>query len=156
MRGRQSRAGLELLRVSAAQAGDMGFAWWKAVALTDIGERLVGLGRFEEAEEPARQALVETFRIGERQFGLVSLALLARIAARMGRTRRAGSLWGAVETEEARRPVGQWEDVREQHAAAMREASGPDFEQGPYRPQTHARGGRRVRRRSRLDRRARH
>jgi predicted ATPase/class 3 adenylate cyclase len=122
--------GLQLLRESAALADDIGFSWWKAVTLAAVGEHLVELGRLEEAEAPAREALTDAHAIGERQFRLLSLALLARIAARTGRVRRAGTLWGAVEMEEAQGSVGQWEGERDEYAAALLDAAGPDFERG--------------------------
>ncbi|HEU4488560.1 MAG TPA: adenylate/guanylate cyclase domain-containing protein [Actinomycetota bacterium] len=122
--------GLQLLRESAALADEIGYSWWKAVTLAAVAEHLVELDRLEEAEAPAREALAESHAIGERQFRLLALALLARIAGRTGRVQRAGTLWGAVETEEARGPVGQWEGERAAHAAAVLAAAGPDFEQG--------------------------
>jgi predicted ATPase len=122
--------GLQLLRESAALANDIGFSWWKTVTLAAVGEHLVRLGRLQEGEAPTREALAEAHAIGERQFGLLSLALLARIAARTGRVRRAGTLWGAVEMEEARGPVGQWERERDEHAAALLDVAGSDFERG--------------------------
>jgi hypothetical protein len=122
--------GLQLLRESAALADDIGYSWWKAVTLAAVAEHLVELDRLEEAEAPAREALAESHAIAERQYRLLTLALLARIAGRTGRVQRAGTLWGAVETEEARGPFGQWEGERDEHAAAVLDATGPDFEHG--------------------------
>ena len=47
-----------------------------------------------------------------------------------GRVERAGTLWGAIEMEETRGPVGQWEAEREEFATAVLEAAGPDFDRG--------------------------
>ncbi len=50
--------GLELLQESAAQADTIGYSWWKAVTSSGIAEHLIELDRLEEAERPARDALV--------------------------------------------------------------------------------------------------
>ena len=54
----------------------------------------------------------------DRQYIVFTLALLARFATSRGDVARAGRLWGAIETEDAR-PVGQWEPDREEFAAAI-------------------------------------
>jgi predicted ATPase/class 3 adenylate cyclase len=122
--------GLELTRESIALADEVGFWWWKVASSMILAHNLVGLGRLEEAERWSREALPQAHDIGERQFLLYGLALLARVAARTGRAERAGTLWGAIETEEARGPVGQWEAEREEFATAVLEAASPDFERG--------------------------
>jgi hypothetical protein len=58
----------------------------------------------------------------------VAAVELARFAASRGDADRAGRLWGAVESEEERRPVGQWEQEREGYAAPILAAAGPGFE----------------------------
>ena len=58
------------------------------------------------------------------------LALLARIAAQDGRLERAGVFWGAIEAEEARGMIGQWEAEREAYAAPVLAHAGPEFERG--------------------------
>jgi hypothetical protein len=69
-------------------------------------------------------------RVGERQCVVYSLALLARTAAEGGDPARAGRFWGALEREEERGPVGQWEAEREQYAVAVLARAGPEFERG--------------------------
>ena len=51
-------------------------------------EHLVALGRLTDAEGPAREALAEAHAIDKRQFRLVGLAVLDRIAAQTGRAER--------------------------------------------------------------------
>ena len=46
----------------------------------------------------------------DRQMTLYSLALLAQVEAEARRADRAGLLWGAIETEESRGPVGHWDN----------------------------------------------
>ena len=60
---------------------------------------------------------------------LFSLALLAQLEAEAGRAERAGRLWGAIEAEESRGPVGHWDNDRDEVASAVVIAS-PEFEHG--------------------------
>ena len=60
---------------------------------------------------------------------LYALALLARFAGKAGQADRAGRLWGAIETEESRGPVGIWENERDEIASDVADPS-PEFEQG--------------------------
>jgi hypothetical protein len=87
-------------------------------------------GRVAEAQQPARDALAEAHALGERQWRIFALALLARMAAETGHAERAGTLWGAIESEEARGPVGQWEGERREYEVAVLAAEGRDFEAG--------------------------
>ncbi|MGH2818481.1 MAG: ATP-binding protein [Actinomycetota bacterium] len=122
--------GLELIAEGIAAARESGFSWWVAFDTSTLADKAAVLGRWEDAERWAREAVSLTHAIGERQSLLFDLALLARAAAQAGRVERAGTLWGAIETEEARGPVGQWETEREEYAAAVLAAAGPEFEQG--------------------------
>jgi tetratricopeptide (TPR) repeat protein len=122
--------GLELMRQSIALAKEIGFTWWMAVSLASGADHLLLLDRLEEAEQWAREALPEALAVGERQFLLFALAVLARVAAQTGRAQRAGTLWGAIETEEALGPVGQWEAERAAYEAAVNAADGSDFQAG--------------------------
>ena len=62
---------------------------------------------------------------------VVSVAQFAWIASARGDQARAGRLWGAVEAEERRAPVGQWEGEREKYLAPV--LGGRDLE--PFRSQ---------------------
>jgi tetratricopeptide (TPR) repeat protein len=121
----------ELLSRSAQMAGETGFVWWQVGMLLALVESLVELGRVEEAEASAREGLALARRIGDRQSIVFGLALLAWIASVRGDLTRAGRLWGAVEAEGARAPVGQWEDERETYADKVLGPGGPDLE--PFR-----------------------
>ena len=61
---------------------------------------------------------------------LLSLAILARAAAEQGDQQRAGRLWGALEREAERGPIGQWEAQGEgdQYTAAVLARTGAEFE----------------------------
>jgi hypothetical protein len=60
---------------------------------------------------------------------IFALAVVARIAASSGQHEYAGRLWGAIETEESRGQIGQWERFREEQAAGVVSDS-PEFERG--------------------------
>ena len=66
----------------------------------------------------------------ERQRTVFSLARIAGIAARHEDSTRAGRLWGAIEAEEARGPIGVWERQRDELAAPVLAVSGAEFERG--------------------------
>jgi hypothetical protein len=56
------------------------------------------------------------------------VGLLATVAAQRGQLERAGSLWGAIEDEDAVAPLGGWRRHRDECEALIREAAGPEFE----------------------------
>jgi predicted ATPase/class 3 adenylate cyclase len=122
--------GIELLGRSAALCQEIGFTWWRAGVLLDLSELLLERGRLAESEARAREALPLVERMGDRQNTIWALALLARLAAETGRVTHAGRLWGVIEAEEARAPVGQWEEERETYAEPVLARAGPEFEQG--------------------------
>lgn len=68
-------------------------------------------------------------QVGDRQYKVYGLAILAWVEAVRRKTARAGRLWGAVEAEESRGPLGQWEAERERYANLVHEHADPDFEQ---------------------------
>jgi hypothetical protein len=55
-------------------------------------------------------------------------ARLAWSAAARGDAERAGMLWGAIEAEEARRPLDVWRAMRPVYERAVASAAGLDFE----------------------------
>jgi predicted ATPase/class 3 adenylate cyclase len=122
--------GLEMIERGAALAGDAGLAWFQMASLLGLAERLQELGRHHDAARWARRALALGHRIGERQFTVYSLAILSRAAAHSGDEDLAGRLWGALEREEERGPIGQWERAgeRDAYAAAVLGRTGAEFE----------------------------
>ena len=69
-------------------------------------------------------------QIGDRQHTVYLLALLAWAAAAAADAERAGRLWGAIEAETERGPIGQWEAEREEYALHLAAVSGPAFDHG--------------------------
>lgn len=119
---------LELFQASAAIVGPLGFTWWEQNMLGEIAETSLELGRVDDAEPPARQALAFAADMGDRQHTLYFLALLTWIAAEGGDLARAGRLWGAIEAEEEKGPVGHWEAERAQYAARVYAHDGPELD----------------------------
>jgi predicted ATPase len=121
---------LELYRRSAELVAPLGFTWWQVSMLGGIAECALHLGRAAEAEAPARESLSLAHEIGDRQGTVFALALLAWVAAESDDPARAGRLWGALEAEEERGPVGQWETERESFAARVLAPTGAELERG--------------------------
>ncbi|HET9324218.1 MAG TPA: adenylate/guanylate cyclase domain-containing protein [Gaiellaceae bacterium] len=127
---------LALKAESARLASEIGFTWWEAGALHDLAEWSLELGRFEEAERRALAALRVGAAIGDRMHQVFLLALLVRTALERGDGLRAGVLWGAVEREEERGAIGQWETYREEIRTSILEGADAAFEQGRARGRT--------------------
>ncbi|MBA3376635.1 MAG: adenylate/guanylate cyclase domain-containing protein [Actinobacteria bacterium] len=117
--------GLEVLEQSAAAAREVGFKWWEANMRNALATYAIELGRFVEAEQHGRAELVLAHEMGDRRHAVQALGHLARLAVGRGDTTRAGRLWGALEAEELRGPVGQrprmhaWGEEREAWAAIV-------------------------------------
>ena len=59
---------------------------------------------------------------------MFGVGLLATVAAQRRQLEHAGSLWGAIEHEDAVAPLGGWRRHRHECEALIREAAGPEFE----------------------------
>lgn len=121
---------IPLMRKSAVLAEEAGFIWWKAVTLSQLMERLYLAGRLEEAESLARESIAVSHEIRERQWSVFNLGILARVFAHTGRIQQAGTLWGAIEAEEALAPIGQWESERAEYVADLADFQGSAFDLG--------------------------
>jgi predicted ATPase len=112
---------LALFEESEEKCAAIGFTWWEASVVSNAADCEFELGRIEEAELRARRGMALSRQIGDRQLMVYLLGFLARNAAVRGDVTRAGRLWGALEAEEARAPVGQWEvdDDRETYAKVL-------------------------------------
>jgi len=113
---------LAILLRAAELAEDVGFAWWHAGILQNLAAFGTELGRLDDAERWAQQSLEIARSIEARHRVVEALAELAAIARRRGDLVRAGLLWGAVEADEARAPIGViggWERYREEFAARV-------------------------------------
>ena len=121
---------LGLVGRSSEAAAEVGFTWWQMHQLYRACEWLLELGRIDEAEAYARKGLRLSTAIHDRQLTIYLLALLAATAAAHGEAERAGILWGALEREAARSPVGQWEAERDDYRSRVEPDDHARFERG--------------------------
>jgi predicted ATPase/class 3 adenylate cyclase len=129
---------IEMLERAAKLCIQTDFRWWRANVLLQLAELLLERGRLVEADEHVRDALQLAALMNDRRNIVYSLAILARLAVDAGQSTRAGRLWGAVETEEARAPLGHrpgllasnWEADRHMYAEPVLAGAGPEFEFG--------------------------
>jgi hypothetical protein len=122
--------GLRRMRESADIAGAAGFAWWRAGMLGKLADCHRELGQLDESETCAREACAISQELGDRLRIVRGLARLARLAAERHEPERAGRLWGAVEADELRGPIGAWENERERYEQAILRAADPELERG--------------------------
>ncbi|MFN2471131.1 MAG: adenylate/guanylate cyclase domain-containing protein [Gaiellaceae bacterium] len=112
----QARA---LMTESATRAAEVGFSWWQNVMLSGLAEIDLEADDYDAAEQSASEILRMARRMGERQQTVYCLALLACVASGRGQSGRAARLWGALEAEEAKGPVGAWEPERAKFRALV-------------------------------------
>ena len=128
--------GLEMVLESVELARESGFRWWEVNNLNALAACMLELDRLAESEGYSRQAISVASVMGDRRHIVQSLAMLAAVAGRVGRARRAGVLWGAIETEERRGPLGHrprmalWEHEREKFGPIVLANPGPELELG--------------------------
>jgi predicted ATPase len=126
--GNNERAA-ELLKQSIELLERIGHNWLLADALLNSAELCLELGETSRAEERARWSLQLSADYVDRQSIVYAIATLAQLAAETGQSERAGRLWGSLEVETARAPVGRWEQQCEEIAAQI-VRDDPAFERG--------------------------
>ena len=119
---------LDLFRTSEQMCAEIGFTWWRQNMLANISDCEFQLGRIDASERTCRQSLDLACEIGDRQSMVYGLAHLARTSAVERRPARAGLLWGALEAEAERAPLGQWEIEKEEYANGVLVAHGAEFD----------------------------
>src|SRR5437763_465185 len=125
--GEQQRAA-ELIEQSAAMGREVGVPWWESGMLAELAWLSLQAGRVDDAEGRARQSLALAEEIRDRAGRVFGVGLLATVAAQRRQFEHAGSLWGAIEQEDAVAPLGGWRRHRHECEALIREAAGPKFE----------------------------
>jgi tetratricopeptide (TPR) repeat protein len=103
--GNTGRA-LELYEQSIELLARIGHTWVLTHVLGDSAELLHELGETARAEERVREGLRLSHALVDRQSIIYAMAMLARFATATGQLDRAGRLWGALEIEVERAPVG--------------------------------------------------
>jgi predicted ATPase len=118
--------GLELLERSAAMAGALGAPSWRGAMLGYLVEHALDSRRLGDADSWARERLELSYRTGDLNDMIYTLADLARIAAEAGDPQRAARLWGILDVVEAQGLIGGWAGDREQYALHVLAASTPE------------------------------
>jgi hypothetical protein len=118
--------GLELLERSAAMAGALGAPSWRGAMLGYLVEHALDSRRLGDADSWARERLELSYRTGDLNDMIYTLADLARIAAEAGDPQRAARLWGILDVVEAQGLIGGWASDREQYALHVLAASTPE------------------------------
>jgi predicted ATPase len=108
--------GIALFSQVADSSERIGFVWQQEQALESVAIQLHGLGRIEEAEAAAREAVVLARRMGDWEDVAYLLALLASCAARTGDAERAARLWAAIEARNRREPLEVWRGIVDRFA----------------------------------------
>jgi predicted ATPase/class 3 adenylate cyclase len=122
-----AETGMELLRQSADMAAAVDWHWWRANALASLAAVALDRGDLDDAEHDSREAL-RLIRPDESRVGvLLPLIVLARIALLRRERRRAGLLWGAVESEIERAASRFWVRRRAERAGPLLEEDDAEF-----------------------------
>jgi predicted ATPase/class 3 adenylate cyclase len=91
---------IEHIEESLARAREFNDSWWEAQQLSSLGEMALESMDIGRAERFSREGLALSLEHGDRRSVVYCLALLALVAARRGKTERAGRLWGGLEALE--------------------------------------------------------
>jgi predicted ATPase/class 3 adenylate cyclase len=126
--------GLEAMEEAAALARESGFKWWETNLLSALADYALADDRLVQAERYGRTALVLAGEMGDRRHAVQALGLLAALAVGRGDTERAGRLWGAIEGEELRGPLGlrprmaTWDEERARFESIVLAHRTPELE----------------------------
>ena len=124
-----TRRALELYEQSIELLERIGHTWVLTHVLGDSAELLHELGETARAEERVREGLRLSHELVDRQSIVYALATLAGFATATGQLERAGRLWGALEAEKARAPVGYWDADHDEYGKRI-VRDDPAFERG--------------------------
>jgi tetratricopeptide (TPR) repeat protein len=105
--------------------------WTIVIALTNLAELETKRGEIEASERHLSEAIELAWRMDDRQNVIFVVATLALVARARGDDERAGWLWGAIDAESARAPIGRWEtQYRDEYERQVRDGAGADFARG--------------------------
>ena len=88
---------------------ELGVDWFQTFALLTLAEIALASDEPDEAARHAGEALAISRQLDNRQESIFAIAILALAARARGDDEHAGWLWGVIEAEEARGPLGRWE-----------------------------------------------
>jgi ATP/maltotriose-dependent transcriptional regulator MalT len=107
----------------------IGHTWLLPGAPLESADLARDLGQMEKAEQRAREGLRVAIGLSDTQGTVYAVATLAQVFTAAGQLERAGRLWGALEAEAERAPVGSRERHRDEAAATV-VRDDPAFEHG--------------------------
>ena len=116
------------IEASAALANEIEMAWWESGMLAELAQLELASGRIDEGREAALRSLALADEVGDRPGRIFGVGLLARAAAELGDSERAGLLWAAIEDDDAGAPLGGWRRHRQANEARVLELADRDFE----------------------------
>ena len=120
--------GVRLGYESVALAEQVGFTWWRALTLLQISDWLVLGGELDRATASFRPGLEAIFAVHDYVNLPYALATGAALAAALGDSVRAGTLWGAVEGIADREPRPTTARVIAEYGPRVEPVQGEEFE----------------------------
>jgi hypothetical protein len=96
--------GARIAHEAADAAAAIGFPWWQGVTLLGAAEEQLRLGEPKGAKQDLLEALSSLESVRDLINLPIALAVASALAAQHGDVSRSGTLWGALEAEDARTP----------------------------------------------------
>ena len=97
-----------LVAESARLADQVGVAWWHAGMILELAALSLEADKIDDADETARAGLELARQLHDYGGRVLGVGLLACVAGVRGDPDRAGRLWGAIEDDHVRAPLGGW------------------------------------------------
>ncbi len=97
-----------LVAESARLAEQVGVAWWHAGMILELAALSLEADNVDDAYENARAGLELARQLHDYGGRVLGVGLLACVAGVRGDPDRAGRLWGAIEDDHVRAPLGGW------------------------------------------------
>ena len=97
-----------LVAESARLAEQVGVAWWHAGMILELAALSLEADKVDDAYEQARAGLELARQLHDYGGRVLGVGLLACVAGVRGDPDRAGRLWGAIEDDHVRAPLGGW------------------------------------------------
>ena len=97
-----------LVAESARLAEQVGVAWWHAGMILELAALSLAADKVDDADEKARAGLRLARQLHDYGGRVLGVGLLSCVAGVRGDPDRAGRLWGAIENDHVRAPLGGW------------------------------------------------
>ena len=118
-----------LVAESARLAEQVGVRWWHAGMILELAALSLEADRVDDAFDKARAGLELARQLHDYGGRVLGVGVLACVAGVRGDPERAGRLWGAIEDDDVRAPLGGWPRHRASCEARLVAAcEGPVFD----------------------------